>query len=114
MGIFDDAEAKVVQDAGPAALAQRVSADLNAAVRTNNIASETRGNKIKLMGLSRGRLEITCEATNTFRLNEDSSHPLRDRLTEIETPPRWSSAGPPCTQSEMVTRVKTWLHEQRS
>ena len=76
MGIFDDAEAKVVQDAGPAALAQRVSADLNAAVRTNNIASETRGNKIKLMGQSRGRLEITCEATNTFRLNERLKPPV--------------------------------------
>jgi hypothetical protein len=114
MGIFDDAGAKVVQDVGPGELAQRVSEDLLAAVRMNNIASETVGNKIKLMGQSRGMLEITCEATNSFRLNEDLGNHLRGIQTQVVTPPRWSSGGPHYTQSEMVTRVKTWLHEQRS
>ena len=114
MGIFDDAGAKVVQDAGPGELAQRVSADLIAAVRMNNIASETVGNRIKLMGRSRGTLEITCEATNSFRLNEDLGNHSRSIQTEAVIAPRWSSGGPPYTQSEMVTRVKTWLHEQRS
>jgi hypothetical protein len=114
MGIFDDAEATVVQDAGPRELAQRVSEDLVAAVRMNNIASETVGNRINLMGQSRGRLEITCEATNSFRLNEDLGNHSRDIQTQAAIPPRWSSGGPHYTQSEMVTRVKTWLHEQRS
>lgn len=114
MGIFDDAEAKIVQDAGPGELAQRIAADLIAEVKENNIASKIHGNKIKLMGQSRGTLEITCEATNTFRLNDDAGRHSRDLQTEIMTPPRWSSSGPSCTQSEMVTRVKTWLHEQRS
>jgi hypothetical protein len=114
MGIFDDAGAKVVQDAGPRELAQRVSEDLNAAVRANNIASETVGNRVKLMGRSRGMLEITCEATNSFRLNEDFGNHSRSIQTEAVIPPRWSSGGPHYTQSEMVTRVKTWLHEQRS
>jgi hypothetical protein len=114
MGIFDDARAKVVQDAGPRELAQRVSEDLIAAVRTNNIASETVGNKIKLMGQSRSTLEITCEAANSFRLNEDLGNHSRVIPTEAVIPPRWTSGGPPYTQSEMVTRVKTWLHEQRS
>jgi hypothetical protein len=114
MGIFDDPGAKVVQDAGPRELAQHVSEDLIAAVRMNNIASETVGNKIRLMGQSRGTLEITCEATNSFRLNEDLGNHSRGIQTQAVTPPRWSSGGPPFTQSEMVTRVKTWLHEQRS
>ena len=114
MGIFDDAGAKVVQDAGPGELAQRISEDLIAAVRMNNIASETVGNKIKLMGQSRERLEITCEATNSFRLNEDLGNHSRNIQTEQAVPPRWSSGGPHYTQSEMVTRVNTWLHEQRS
>ena len=114
MGIFDDAEAKIIQDARPGELAQRVAADLIATVKTNNIASATSHNKIKLMGQSRSVLEITCEATNIFRLNENSNHPSRDLQKEVVPPPRWSFSGPPCTQSEMVTRVKTWLHEQRS
>jgi hypothetical protein len=114
MGIFDDAGAKLVQNAGPGELAQRVSEDLIAAVRTNNIASQTVGNKIKLMGQSRGTLEITCEAANSFRLNEDSGNHPRGIQTEAVIPPRWSSGEPPYTQSEMVTRVNTWLHEQRS
>jgi hypothetical protein len=114
MGIFDDARAKVVQDAGPKELAQRVSEDLIAAVKMNNIASETVGNRIKLMGQSRGTLEITCEATNSFRLNEDLGNHSRGIQTEAVIPPRWTSGGPPYTQSEMVTRVNTWLHEQRS
>jgi hypothetical protein len=114
MGIFDDAGAKVVQDAGPRELAQRVSEDLIAAVKTNNIASETVGNKIKLMGQSRGTLEITCEATNSFRLNEDLGNHSRSIQTEAVIAPRWRSDGPPCTQGEMVTRVNTWLQEQRS
>jgi hypothetical protein len=114
MGIFDDAGAKVVQDAGPRELAQRVSEDLIAAVRMNNIASEIVGNKIRLMGQSRGTLEITCEATDSFRLNEDLGNHSRGIQTKVAIPPRWSSGEPPYTQSEMVTRVNTWLHEQRS
>lgn len=114
MGIFDDAGAKVVQDAGPRELAQRVSEDLIAVVKANNIASETVGNRVKLMGQSRGVLEITCEATNSFRLNEDFGNHLRGLQTQAVTPPRWRSGGPHYTQSEMVTRVQTWLHEQRS
>src|SRR5271156_1294554 len=114
MGIFDDERAKVVQDAGSRELAQRVSEDLIAAVRANNIASETVGNRVKLMGRSRGVLEITCEATNSFRLNEDFGNHSPGIQTQAVTPPRWSSGGPHYTQSEMVTRVKTWLHEQRS
>ena len=114
MGIFDDAGASVVQDGGPGHLAQRVAEDLIATVRINNIASETVGNKIKLMGQSRGTLEITCEATNSFRLNEDLGNHPRGIQIQVVTPPRWSSDGPHYTQSEMVTRVKMWLHEQRS
>jgi hypothetical protein len=114
MGIFDEAGAKVVQDAGPSELAQRVSGDLVTAVRANNIASQIVGNKIKLMGQSRETLEITCEATNSFRLNEDLGNHSRSIQTQAAVPPRWSSRGVPYTQSEMVTRVNTWLHEQRS
>jgi hypothetical protein len=114
MGIFDDAEAKIVQDEEPSELARRVSEDLNATVKLNNIASATHGNTIKLMGQSRGVLEITCEAANTFRLNEDAGHRSRELQTQVVIPPRWSTAGPSCTQSEMVMRVKTWLEEQRS
>ena len=114
MGIFDDAGARVVQDGGSRELARRISEDLVATVRINNIASETVGNRIKLMGQSRGTLEITCEATNSFLLNEDLGNHSRSIQTPAVTPPRWSSGGPHYTQSEMVTRVKTWLHEQRS
>jgi hypothetical protein len=113
MGMFDAGEAQVVEEVSPKELAQRVSEDLNATVRMNNIASGTNGNVIKLMGQSRGVLEITCEATNAFRLNEKGKH-LPGLPTQAMSPPRWSSEGPTCTQGEMVTRVRTWLQEQRS
>jgi hypothetical protein len=114
MGIFDDEEAKVIQEARPRELAQRVSEDLIAAVKINNVASTTDGNKIKLMGQSRNKLEITCESMNAFRLFEDLGNHSRGLQTQAVIPPRWSLGGLPFTQTEMVTRVKTWLHEQRS
>jgi hypothetical protein len=114
MGMFDAGGAQVVKEVNPKKLAQHLSEDLNATVRTNNIASATDGNVIKLMGQSRGVLEITCEATNAFRLNEDLGNHRPGLRTQVISPPRWSANGPTYTQDEMVTSVKTWLQEQRS
>jgi hypothetical protein len=115
MGIFDAGGAQVVEEVNPKELAQRVSESLNATVRINNIASTIDGNVIKLMGQSRAVLEITCEATNAFRLDEDylGNH-LPGLPTQAVTLPRWGANGPTYTQDEMAARVKTWLQEQRS
>ena len=69
MGIFNDAETSI-QEADAQEIVQRVSEDLLALVKRKNIALETDGTKIKLLSESRTMLEITCEATNAFRLNE--------------------------------------------
>jgi len=113
MGVFDDAET-TIQEADTQEIVQRVSEDLLASVKRKNIALEIDGSKIKLLSESRTRLEITCEATNAFRLNDDlGNHSNSCQMQATSAAPRWGRDDHPYTQSEMVVRVKTWLHEQR-
>ena len=113
MGIFNDAETSI-QEGDAQEIVQRVSEDLLALVKRKNIALEIDGTKIKLLSESRTMLEITCEATNAFRLNESlGNHSSSYQMQATSAAPRWSRGDRPYTQSEMVVRVKTWLNEQR-
>ncbi len=114
MGIFDDGETNLIQDADPRVIVRRVSEDLRESVKRNNIALEIDGTKIKLLSQGRTSLEITCDATNAFWVKDDPGNPpSRFNAQANDVAPKSSTSKRACTQLEMTTRVNTWLHEQR-
>jgi len=114
MGIFDDGETSLIQDADSRVIVRRVSEDLRESVKRDNIALEIEGAKIKLLSQGRMTLEITCEATNVFWLMDDPGNPPnRFKTPAASAAPRSRTSSRSYTQIEMTTRVNTWLHEQR-
>ncbi len=115
MGIFDGGETNLIEEADSQKIVRRVSDDLLATVKRDNIALEIADGKIKLLSQSRTTLEITCDATNAFRL-VDSGGNYPDRFlikAASAAAPKKIVERNSCTQVEMIARVKTWLHEQR-
>jgi len=114
MGIFDDGETNLIHDADSRQIIRRVSEDLFATIKKDDIALEIAGSKIKLLSQSRTTLEITCDATNAFRLADDSGDGPSRFLTPVASAaPKSSADKRSYSQNEMIVRVKTWLHEQR-
>ncbi len=114
MGIFDDGEMNLIQDADSRVIVRRVSEDLRESVKRDNIALAIDGTKITLLSQGRTSLEITCDATNAFWVKDDPGNPpSRFNARAKGAPPRASISRRACTQLEMTTRVNIWLHEQR-
>jgi hypothetical protein len=114
MGIFDDGETDLIDESSSRDIVRRVSKDLFATIQRDNIALEISGDKIKLLSQSRTTLEITCDATNAFRLADGvGNFPDRFLTQAASDAPKRILDGNSCTQDEMIVRVKSWLHEQR-
>jgi hypothetical protein len=114
MGIFDGGPANLIEETNAQNIVRRVSEDLLATVKRDNIALEISGGKIKLLSQSRTTLEITCDATNAFRLVDGGgNHPDRFLVRAASAAPKKIVDRRSCTQEEMIVRVKTWLDEQR-
>jgi hypothetical protein len=113
MGIFDG-ETNLIEETDSQNIVRRVSKDLLATIKRDNIALEIAGGKIKLLSQSRTTLEITCDATNRFRLvDSGGNYPDRFLTHAARAAPKNIIDRNSCTQAEMIARVKTWLHEQR-
>ncbi len=114
MGIFDGGEVDLIEETDSQNIVRRVSDDLLATIKRDNIALEIADGKIKLLSQSRTTLEITCDATNAFRLvDSGGNYPDRFLTKAARATPKKIVERNSCTQDEMVVRVKTWLHEQR-
>jgi hypothetical protein len=114
MGIFDGGETNLIESSDRQDVVRRVSDDLLATVKADNIALEIFGGKIRLLSQSRTTLEITCDATNAFRLVDGvGNFPDRFLTQAANAAPKKVVNRNSCTQDEMVVRVKAWLREQR-
>jgi hypothetical protein len=72
-----------------------------------------RDNRISLHGSGGRSLEIVVDGPNAFRMQDDLGNKSGGRQTQVTgVPARWSLSGRPCTEPEMVRRVKAWLPEQ--
>ena len=108
MGIFDGGDTNLIEETDPQNVVRRVSDDLLATIKRDNIALEIADGKIKLLSQSRTTLEITCDATNAFRLVDGGgNYPDRFLTKAARAAPkkiveRRGSAGPPASRSGTV------------
>jgi hypothetical protein len=80
-----------------------------------NVSVTARAHRIILRGLSSEQaLAISCDDQELFCLKEDlGNHPNGWPTQVAVQPPRWSGNERPIPKSDMLTKARQWLREQR-
>jgi hypothetical protein len=106
--MFDD-------ESTPFEVAQHVAESLREQLTKTHapVVISPQDNRISLDGSGGRSLEIVVDGPNAFRVQDDLGNKSGGVQTQVTGgTARWSLTGRPCTEPEMVRRVKAWLSEQ--